>query len=43
LESWGWIGIGDKSPAFTSPFGDVFFRSSDGFWWLDTLEGTRTR
>jgi Domain of unknown function (DUF1851) len=43
LDSWGWIGIGDKSPVFTSPFGDVFFRSHDGFWWLDTLEATLTR
>jgi len=31
LDSWGWIGIGDKSPVFTSPSGDVFFRSHDGF------------
>jgi hypothetical protein len=43
LESWSWIGIGDKTPVFTSPFGDVFFRSMDGFWWLDTLEATLTR
>jgi hypothetical protein len=43
LESWDWIGIGDKSPAFTSPFGDVFFHSHDGLWWLDTLEATLTR
>jgi len=43
LESWDWIGIGDKSPLFTSPFGDVFFRAADGFWWLDTLEATLTR
>jgi hypothetical protein len=43
LESWDWIGIGDKSPLFTSPFGDVFFRAVDGFWWLDTLEATLTR
>lgn len=43
LESWSWIGIGDKSPVFTSPFGDVFFRSTDGFWWLDTLEATLTQ
>jgi len=43
LESWHWIGIGDKSPLFTSPFGDVFLRADDGFWWLDTLEATLTR
>jgi len=43
LESWHWIGIGDKGPLFTSPFGDVFLRADDGFWWLDTLEATLTR
>ena len=43
LESWHWIEIGDKSPLFTSPFGDVFFRSDDGFWYLDTLQAALTR
>jgi hypothetical protein len=43
LESWQWISIGAKVPLFTSPFGDVFFRAEDGFWWLDTLEGSLTR
>jgi hypothetical protein len=42
-ETWSWIGTDGKSPGFTSPFGDVFFRSADGFWWLDTLESTLTR
>jgi hypothetical protein len=39
LESWEWIGLGGKVPIFASLFGDVFLRSDDGFWWLDTLEG----
>lgn len=39
LESWRWIGLSGKVPIFTSLFGDVFFRSDDGLWWLDTLEG----
>lgn len=44
LESWGWRKIGaDKTPVFASPFGDVFFRSDDGFWYLDTIEATLTR
>jgi hypothetical protein len=43
LESWHWIGIGDKNPLFTSPFGHVFLRADDGFWWLDTLEAALTR
>ena len=42
-ESWGWLGLAGKTPIFTSPFGDVFFRADDGFRWLDTLEGTLTR
>ena len=42
LESWEWIGLDGKTPVFTSAFGDVFFRAADGFWWLDTLEGTLT-
>jgi hypothetical protein len=40
LESWDWIGVADKSPMFTSPFGDVFLRGQTDFWYLDTLEGT---
>jgi hypothetical protein len=43
LESWGFVDLSGKSPLFTSPFGDVFFRADDGFWWLDTLEGQLTR
>jgi hypothetical protein len=42
LGSWGWIGIRSKVPLFASAFGDVFFRSDDGFWWLDTVEGMLT-
>jgi hypothetical protein len=43
LESWGWIGAAGNIPLFASVFGDVFFRADDGFWYLDTLEGTLTR
>jgi hypothetical protein len=44
LESWQWASVGTKTPLFTSPFGDVFFRAEDGFlWWLDTIEGSLTR
>jgi hypothetical protein len=43
LESWDWAGIQGKQPMFTSPFGDVFFRARDGFWFLDLLEGKLTR
>lgn len=43
LGSWQWISIGAKTPLFTSPFGDVVFQAEDGFWFLDTLEGSLTR
>jgi hypothetical protein len=43
LESWDWVGTGDKNPMFTSPFGDVFFQAQNGLWWLGTLEATLTR
>ena len=43
LESWRWLDLGGKAPLFASTFGDVFFRSPDGFWWLDILEGKLTR
>jgi hypothetical protein len=43
LESWQWINIGRKVPLLASPFGDVFLRADDGFWWLDTLEGSLNR
>ena len=39
LESWAWAGLEGKAPVFASAFGDVFFRASDGFWFLDTVEG----
>jgi hypothetical protein len=42
-ESWQWLGLADKAPLFTSPFGDVFFQATDGIWWLDTIEGALTR
>lgn len=42
-ESWGWLDLSGKTPIFTSPFGDVFYRAHDGFWWLDILEGALTR
>jgi hypothetical protein len=43
LESWHWLDLGGKEPLFASLFGDIFFSAEDGFWWLDTLEGSLTR
>ena len=42
LESWGWIGLEGRRPVLSSLFGDVFFKAPDGFWFLDTVEGTLT-
>lgn len=42
-ESWAWLDLVGKKPVFASAFGDIFFSAADGFWWLDTLEGTLTR
>lgn len=43
LASWDWIGVGRRVPMYTSLFGDVFFESYDGYWWLDTVRGRLTR
>jgi hypothetical protein len=43
LSSWSWIGTGDKAPRFASCFGDMFLESPDGWWFLDTVEGTLER
>src|SRR5690242_11766315 len=42
-QSWQWLDLGGMTPLFASLFGDVFFRASDGLWWLDTLAGSLTR
>ncbi|WP_285104851.1 hypothetical protein [Promicromonospora sp. MEB111] len=43
LSSWSWIGTGGKTPRFASCFGDMFLESHDGWWFLDTVEGTLER
>lgn len=40
LASWRWLGINGKTPRFTTCFGDVFLESLEGWWFLDTMEGT---
>ena len=39
LESWTFLDLAGKRPIFTSPFGDVFFQTDGGFWFLDVLAG----
>ena len=43
LASWSWLDLRDKQPVMTSLFADVFFVAEDGWWFLDSLEGTLTR
>ncbi|WP_205710833.1 T6SS immunity protein Tdi1 domain-containing protein [Isoptericola sp. BMS4] len=40
LTSWSWLGVHGKTPRFTTAFGDVFLESLEGWWFLDTLEGS---
>lgn len=40
LEAWRWIGLEDKKPILVTVFADVFLRSPEGIWFLDTVEGT---
>lgn len=42
LASWSWLGTHGKTPRFTTAFGDVFLESLEGWWLLDTIEGTLT-
>lgn len=42
LSSWSWLPLDGKTPRFATTFGDVFLESLDGWWFLDTLEGTLT-
>lgn len=43
LESWAWLDLAAKTPAFSSLFGDVILESADGLWFLDVVEGKLTR
>ncbi|MFD7021320.1 T6SS immunity protein Tdi1 domain-containing protein [Promicromonospora sukumoe] len=40
LASWQWMGIREQTPRFATCFGDIFLESLDGWWFLDTVEGT---
>jgi hypothetical protein len=43
LESWSFLDVGNKEPLFASPFGDLFFKAGDGFWFLDAIGGNLSR
>jgi hypothetical protein len=43
LESWAWLDLAGKEPVFASLFGDVFLEAADGWWFLDTLDGSLER
>lgn len=40
LEAWDWVDFSSKEPFITTCFGDVFFESNDGVYFLDTLGGS---
>ena len=40
LSSWEWLGIADKKPILVTVFADVFMRSREGIWFLDTITGS---
>ena len=40
LEAWDWIDFSGKEPFITTCFGDVFFESNEGVYFLDTLAGS---
>ena len=43
LSSWNWIGLEGKKPVLASLFGDIFFASHDGWWFLNLIEGSLVR
>ncbi|MDO8143438.1 hypothetical protein [Isoptericola sp. 178] len=40
LAAWSWLGLRGKNPRFATVFGDVLLESLEGWWFLDTVEGT---
>ena len=43
LDSWDWIGLASCEPIFASLFGDIFFRAADGYWFLDSIDGSLSK
>jgi len=42
LTAWGWLDFSGKTFLTANLFGDMFFESSEGIYFFDTLEGTLT-
>ncbi|AEG43137.1 T6SS immunity protein Tdi1 domain-containing protein [Isoptericola variabilis] len=40
LAAWSWLGVRGRTPRFATAFGDVFLESLEGWWFLDTVEGS---
>src|SRR5581483_1212311 len=43
LGSLDWLDFAGKTPLVASLFGDVFFESDTGCWFVDTMQGTLTQ
>jgi len=39
LESWDWLDFKNKKPFLATAFGDVFFESEEGIYFLDKIAG----
>ncbi len=40
LEAWDWLDFSGKTPVITTCFGDVFFESDEGIYFLDSIGGS---
>ena len=40
LESWDWLDFSDKEPFVATVFGDIFFDSKEGVYFLDKVSGS---
>jgi hypothetical protein len=40
LAAWSWLDLAGKTPRFATVFGDVLLESLEGWWFLDTVEGS---
>ena len=40
LEAWDWLDFSNKTPFATTCFGDVFFESNEGIYFLDSIGGS---